>query len=109
MTHVIETEAHRVMEASLNREERNKRFGRPAEMTESDRSSPSSESQTTDIFDERNNEKAYLDADSDEKERQRRKMKGQDRHISDKRKLKSRNPLIKSIKVTMLKVIKTVN
>lgn len=72
---VVKRVADRVIEVSLKREERIKRFVLAAEKTVSVRLSSSSKSTPTDISDERTNERTYLVTDSDEKECHRRKMK----------------------------------
>lgn len=60
--------ASRAMDISSKVEDRIKRFERTAKKTVSARSSSSSEYSTTDIFDDRTNQMAYSDPNSDGKE-----------------------------------------
>lgn len=103
---VVKTEPDRVIELSSNHEERLKIFAQATEKTASVRSSPTSESPSTNISVDRTNEKTYFITDFDKGECWKSKTESQDRWTREKIK-KSKSPY-KLGQVTMLKVIDSV-
>lgn len=88
---LVRTETERVVEISSEREKQIEGFLWAVEKRVSVRSASCSVSIQTSITGERTDEQATLVRDSHEKERQRRKVKNQDRCTTESANLKNRN------------------